>query len=51
MSVFGTLPHGFYEVESEGVLTAEGATETDVTPFERAIRIRQNCIGTDPTGH
>ena len=43
MSVFGILPRGFYEVESEGVPAAEGATETDVTPFE-AIRIRQTAL-------
>eukprot|EP00435_Cladocopium_sp_Y103_P043141 s692_g12.t1 len=44
MSVFGVLPRGFYEVESEGVLSYEGATQTDISVFERAMRIRQTAL-------
>ena len=44
MAVFGILPRGFYDPESAGVLSYTGAVETDVTPFERAIRIRQTAL-------
>ena len=44
MSVFGILPRGFYDPESAGVLSYTGSVETDVTPFERAIRIRQTAL-------
>ena len=44
MSVFGMLPRGFYDPESDGVLATMGALQTDVTPFEKAIRIRQTAL-------
>ncbi|CAL1138133.1 unnamed protein product [Cladocopium goreaui] len=44
MAVYGILPRGFYEIDSAGILTSSGSTETDVTPFEKAIRIRQTAL-------
>ena len=44
MAVFGTLPRGFYEVESDAILNSTGALQTDITVFERAIRIRQTAL-------
>lgn len=44
MTVFGTLPRGFYETESRGLLSAAGAMQTDLTVFERAMRIRQTAL-------
>ena len=44
MAVFGMLPRGFYELDSDGVMTTAGSVQTDVTPFERAIRIRQTAL-------
>ena len=44
MAVFGMLPRGFYELDSDGIMTTTGALQTDVTPFERAIRIRQTAL-------
>ena len=44
MSVLGILPRGFYEPESGGILSASGASDTDITPFEKAIRIRQTAL-------
>eukprot|EP00435_Cladocopium_sp_Y103_P053746 s991_g17.t1 len=44
MSVLGILPRGFYEAESGGILSASGASDTDITPFEKAIRIRQTAL-------
>ena len=44
MAVFGTLPRGFYEVESDAILNSTGALQTDITVFERAIRIRQTAF-------
>ena len=44
MAVFGTLRRGFYEVESDAILNSTGALQTDITVFERAIRIRQTAL-------
>ena len=44
MAVFGTLPRGFYDTESKGLLNATGAMQTDLTVFERAMRIRQTAL-------
>ena len=44
MAVFGTLPRGFYEVESDAILNSTGALQTDITVFERAIRIRRTAL-------
>ena len=44
MAVFGTLPRGFYEVESDAILNSTGALQTDITVFERAVRIRQTAL-------
>ena len=44
MNVFGVPPRPFYEVESSGLLSAAGALETDLSVFERAMRIRQTAL-------
>ena len=44
MAVFGTLPNGFYDPESRGIMSVVGAQETDVTVFEKAMRIRQTAL-------
>ena len=44
MAVFGVLPRGFYDDESPGVLAAAGALQTDLTVFEKALRIRQMSL-------
>ena len=44
MNVFGVPPRPFYEVESTGLMAASGALETDLTVFERAMRIRQTAL-------
>ena len=31
MAVFGTLPRGFYDTESRGLLNSTGAMQTDLT--------------------
>eukprot|EP00434_Breviolum_minutum_P045371 symbB.v1.2.040657.t1/scaffold7413.1/size11421/1 len=46
MSVFGVLPRGFYNPENPGVMSVVGSLQTDVTVFERAIRIRQTALAT-----
>ena len=43
MAVFGVLPRGFYNIENDGAM-ARGATQTDLTVFERAMRIRQAAL-------
>ena len=40
----GVTPRGFYEVESDTILNSTGALQTDITVFERAIRIRQTAL-------
>ena len=42
--MFGTLPNGFYDPESRGIMSVVGAQETDVTVFEKAMRIRQTAL-------
>lgn len=44
MSVFGTLPRGFYNPDSEGTMSVSGSLQTDLTVFERAMRIRQTAL-------
>ena len=44
MCVFGTLPRGFYEEDGRGILSTSGALQTDLTTFERALRIRQAAL-------
>ena len=44
MSVFGVLPRGFYNPESPGLTSVLGSLQTDVTVFERAVRIRQTAL-------
>lgn len=45
MVVFGTLPHEFYNPESEGIMSITGATQrSSLTIFERALRIRQTAL-------
>ena len=44
MCVFGVIPRPFYQDDSSGVTAVVGALQTDVTPFERAIRIRQMAL-------
>ena len=46
MSVFGVLPRGFYNPENPGVMSVVGSLQTDVTVFERAMRIRQTALAT-----
>lgn len=44
MAVFGILPRGFYDIESDGVTSVTGSKDSDVTVFERAMRIRQTAL-------
>ena len=44
MSVFGILPRGFCNPKSPGVMSRDGATQRDITVFERAMRIRQTTL-------
>ena len=44
MAVFGVLPRPFYQDDRSGITTAAGALQTDITPFERALRIRQLAL-------
>ena len=45
MVVFGTMPHDFYNPESEGVLSITGSEQrTGLSVFERALRIRQTSL-------
>lgn len=48
MAVFGTLPRGFYDTESEGILSYEGAGPSDISVFERALRSRQTALAQTP---
>lgn len=41
MAVFGILPRGFYDDEAPGLLAAAEALQSDLTTFEKAVRIRQ----------
>ena len=44
MAVYGTLPREFYNPDSEHIMNTDGALETDLTVFERALRIRQTSL-------
>ena len=44
MAVCGTARRGSYDTESEGMLSYEGAGQTDISVFERALRIRQTAL-------
>ena len=44
MAVFGVLPRGFYNIENDGAMATRGPTQTDLTVFERAMRIRQAAL-------
>ena len=41
MAVFGILLRGFYDDEAAGLLASAGALQTDLTTFEKALRVRQ----------
>ncbi|CAE7557756.1 RE2, partial [Symbiodinium sp. CCMP2456] len=44
MCVFGVIPRPFYQDDSAGISTVVGTLQTDVTPFEKAIRVRQMAL-------
>lgn len=44
MAVVGTLPRGFYNIDSDGIMSVHGALETDLTTFEKALRVRQAAL-------
>ena len=44
MAVFGTLPRPFFDVASDNVMVDAGALQTDLSQFERALRIRQTSM-------
>lgn len=44
MCVFGALPRGFYESDGRGIMSTTGALQTDLSTFERALRIRQAAL-------
>ncbi|CAE7589766.1 unnamed protein product, partial [Symbiodinium microadriaticum] len=44
MCVFGVIPRPFYQDDGSGITAVVGALQTDVTPFEKAIRIRQMAL-------
>ena len=44
MCVFGILPRPFFQDDTDHVTAITGALQTDVTPFERAIRVRQLAL-------
>eukprot|EP00438_Fugacium_kawagutii_P029807 Skav231475 [mRNA] locus=scaffold1100:530653:539709:- [translate_table: standard] len=44
MAVFGVLPRGFYDDEASGIMASAGALQTDLTTFEKAVRIRQMSL-------
>ena len=44
MAVFGVLPRPFYQEDNESVMAVAGALQTDITPFDRALRIRQTSL-------
>ena len=41
MAVFGVLPRPFYQEDSSNITSVAGVLQTDITPFEKALRIRQ----------
>ena len=44
MGVFGVLPRPFYEDDSSGITATAGALQTDLTAFEKALRIRHLAL-------
>ena len=44
MCVFGILPRPYFQDDADHVTAITGALQTDVTPFERAIRVRQLAL-------
>ena len=44
MCVFGILPRPYFQDDTDHVTDMTGALQTDVTPFERAIRVRQLAL-------
>ena len=44
MSVFGILPRDFYEEDATGIMALAGALQTDLTVYEKALRIRQTSL-------
>ena len=44
MAVFGVPPRDFYEHDNTGILAVTGALQTDLSTFERAMRIRQTSL-------
>lgn len=41
MAVFGILPRGFYEEDSTRLMATTGALQTDLSVYEKALRMRQ----------
>ena len=44
MAVYGVLPRPFYQEDQTNIVAISGALQTDITPFERALRIRQMAL-------
>ena len=44
MAVYGVLPRPFYQEDQTNIVGISGALQTDITPFERALRIRQMAL-------
>ena len=44
MAVFGVLPRPVYQEDTDNVVAMAGALQTDIMPFERALRIRQTSL-------
>ena len=44
MAVYGTMPREFYNPDSEHIKNTTGAEDTDLSVFERALRIRQTAL-------
>ena len=47
MAVFGVLPRPFYDHAADNIMSDAGALQTDISQFERALRVRQlamSCV-------
>ncbi|OLQ01786.1 hypothetical protein AK812_SmicGene15471 [Symbiodinium microadriaticum] len=44
MAVYGALPRPLYQEDNTEIAAVAGALQTDITPFERALRIRQMAL-------
>ena len=44
MCVFGVLPRPYFQDDTDHITAITGALQTDVIPFERAIRVRQMAL-------